>query len=252
MKQKMADTVMKALMLDKIQIDGKSVLIVQHSDGSPFVHSLLTHSARQGRRICLVSFSQSIGYYHNVGTRLGWNLNNLLSKNQAVFIGGLHTLKNSFQSQCPSNPFNFLFNPASCPLQALFLAIESVILGWIEQPFSVVIDELDCLLNLGIEPKEVIKFFQQCHSLIQTYSNGSLVVSIGVTPLDKEITQCSMLLSHWSDLILTERGLQTGKSRDLTGTLTVKWNVSPFSEQHFHFKCFDRGVKMFAPGTAVL
>lgn len=248
----MADTIMKALMLDKIQIDGKSVLIVQQNDGSPFLHSLLSQSARQSRRICLVSFSQSIGYYHNVGTRLGWNLNNLLTKNQAVFVGGLHTLKESFRLQQSSNPFDFLLHPGTWPLQTLFLAIKSVIINWNEQPFSLVIDELDCLFSLGIEPKLVVQFFQQCHSLIQTYSNGCLVVSMGVTPIDKDIAQCSTLLSHWSDLILMERGLLTGKSRDLTGMLTVKWNISPFSEQHFHFKCFDRGIKMFAPGTAVL
>jgi hypothetical protein len=75
---------------------------------------------------------------------------------------------------------------------------------------------------------------------------------MGVTPSDKEVIQCSQLLAHWCDLVITEKGLQTGKSKDLTGSLTVNWNIHPFTEQHFHFKCYDRGIKMFAPGTAVL
>lgn len=248
----MADTVIKALMLDKIQMDGKSLIIVQHNDGSPFLHSLLTQSARQGRKICLVSFNHSVGYYHNVGTRLGWNLNNLLSKNQAVFIGGLQTLKDSSRLQNCSNPFDFLFNPSTCPIQTLLLSIQEVVSNWVEQPFSLVIDELDCLLSLGVEPKHLVKFFQHCHSLVQTNSKGSLIISMGVTPSDKEVIQCSQLLAHWCDLVITEKGLQTGKSKDLTGSLTVNWNIHPFTEQHFHFKCYDRGIKMFAPGTAVL
>ena len=248
----MADTVIKALMLDKIPMDGKSLLLVQHNDGSPFLHSLLTQSARQGRKICLVSFNHSVGYYHSVGTRLGWNLNNLLSKNQAIFIGGLQALKDSFRSLNSSNPFDFLFNPDSCPLQALLLSIREVISSWGEQPFSLVIDELDCLLSLGVQPNHIVKFFQHCHSLVQSNSKGSLIISMGVTPFDKENIQCSTLLSHWCDLVLTEKGLQTGKSKDLTGSLTVSWNITPFTDQHFHFKCYDRGIKMFAPGTAVL
>nr|CAH0100833.1 unnamed protein product [Daphnia galeata] len=248
----MADTVIKALMLDKIQMDGKSILIIQHSDGSPFLHSLLTQSARQGRKIVLVSFSHSVGYYHNVGTRLGWNLNNLLSKNQVVFIGGLQALKDSFRFQNSSNPFDFLFNSNTCPLQTLLFSIKEVISNWGEQPFSLVIDELDCLFSLGVKTSHVVNFFQQCHSLVQLNSKGSLIISMGVTSTDKENIQCSTLLSHWSDLVLTEKGLQTGKSKDLTGSLIVNWNISPSTEQQFHFKCYDRGIKMFAPGTAVL
>ena len=249
----MADPVAKALMLDKVQIDGKVVLIVQKiNDGSPFLHSLLAHCARQGRKICLVSVSQSVGLYQSVGTRLGWNLSNLLSKNQAVFIGGLHSLKDSFKLQKSTDPFDFVFNPCISHLQALFSAIEAATSNWVDQPFSIFIDELDCLTNLGVQLNDVVNFFQQCHSLIQKNSKGSLIVSVGVTQNDKEITQYSSLLSHWSDLVLTEKGLQTGKSKDLSGILTVNWNIPPCTEQQFHFKCFDRGIRMFAPGTAVL
>ncbi len=239
-------------MLDKIPIDGKTVLIVQHNYGSPFLHSLLTQCARQGRKICLVSFNQSVGYYHNIGTRLGCNLNNLISKNQAVFVGGLQALKDSFRLQNSSNTFDFVFNNSTSSLQALFTAIEGATSSWDNQPYSLVIDELDCLINLGIHLTDIVQFFQHCHTLVQKGSKGSLVVSIGVTPTDREITQFSSLLSHWSELVLTEKGLQTGKSKDLSGILTVNWNIPPFTEQHFHFKCFDRGIRMFAPGTAVL
>lgn len=240
-------------MLDKIQIDGKTILIVQHNQGgSPFLHSLLTQSARQGRKICLVSFNQTADYYHNIGTRLGWNLNSLLAKKQVVFIGGLQTLKETMRLQDSTNPFEFVSKPSLWPLEALLSSIKDTISHWGDQPFSLVIDELDCLFSLGIVLKDVICLFQNCHSSIQKAPKGSLVVSVGVVPTDNEMIQCSSLLSHWSDLVLTEKGLQTGKSKDLTGILRVNWNIPPVSEQHFHFKCFDRGIRIFAPGTAVL
>lgn len=249
----MADTVVKALMLDKIKIDGKTVLIVQHNYGSPFLHSILTHSARQGRKICLVSFNQSADYYHSVGSRLGWNLNNLSSKNQAIFIGGLLSLRDTMKKKDSANPFNFVFEQSTSPLDGLLSTIKDVLVSWTGQPFSLVFDELDSLINLGISPKDVVNFFQSCHSLIpKNNSAGSFVVSIGVTATDTEMIRFSSLLSHWSDLVLTEKGLQTGRSKDLTGILSVNWNISPSSEEHFHFKCFDRGIRLFAPGTAVL
>lgn len=249
----MSDPVVKALLLDKIPIDGKVVLINQYNDGSPFVHSILAHCARQRRKICLIAFSESSGYYHSVGSRLGWNLNNLLSKNEAVFVGGLSALKESFQSSNPANPLDFVLHScSSTPLEALLAAIRHTVSNWLDQPFSLVIDRLDSLFCMGIEFKDIIYFFQQCQALIQKHPKGSLIVSVGVTPNDTEIVQFTSLLAHWSELVLTEKGLQMGKSKDLSGSLAVNWTIAPKSEQHFHFKCFDRGIRMFAPGTAIL
>lgn len=248
----MADAVAKALMLDKIPIDRKTVLILQHSSGSPFLHSLLLNSTRQARKVCLVAFSQSADYYHSVGTRLGWNFNSLLNSGNAEFIGGLEALRNVIRSPEISNSFDFIVSTnSSNPLSSLFSSIEAVMKKWSGYPVSLVIDELDCLSSLGISHKDVMNFFQNCHSLVQSSLFHSLVVSVGITSTDKEIVQLSSLLCHWSDLVLTERGLETGKSKELTGTLGVNWNISSLNteEQRFQFKCFDRGIRVFAPGT---
>lgn len=249
----MADSVTKALMLDKIPIDGKSVLLVQYNDGSPFLHHLLCHNARLSRKMCLISFKQNVGYYHSVGSRLGWNLNNQLSKGQFSFLGGLQTLSDAFDTTDTNNPFRFVFQHCSPLLSNLISAVQTALSGWKDEAFTLVIDDVDCLFNMGIPFKDVVMFYQHCHSIVHSSgSKGSLVVSVSLSPSDIELVRFSSLLSHWSDLVLTEKGLQTGVSKELGGSLAIHWNVTPFTQQVYHFKCFDRGIKMFAPGTAVL
>lgn len=255
----MADSVVKALMLDKVPLDGKAILIVQHNYGSPFLHSLLSSSAKQNRKICLVSFNQSVSYYHSVGTRLGWNLKAQQSKQHLTFIGGLQALREVLLTKPPDGPniFDFVLHPTSSvnPLQVLSDQIKSAVSNWTNEPFTIVIDELDALLSLGVTVKDLVAFYQLCHSLIRSpgpSSQGSLVVSLGLAPnlADNEGSKCAALLSHWSDLVLTEKGLQTGSSKDLSGTLSIRWNVPPFSpEQVYQFKSFERGIRLFAPGT---
>lgn len=250
----MSDSVSNALMLDKIPLDGKAFLIIQKNHCSSFIHSLLCHSARQSRKLCLVSFNQTLTYYHNVGTRLGWNLKALQNKDQFAFVGGVNALvKGNSNQQEQSNLFKFLFETNSSPLQTLREEVQNIITKWAGSgPFTLVIDDLESLINLGVEIKDIVSFYQFCQSLIHSSSGGigSLIVSIGLsTQADVEIKHLSSLLSHWSDLVLTERGLQTGRSKDLSGTLHVHWNIPPFTDQHYQFKCFDRGIKMFAPGT---
>ena len=252
----MADSVTKALMLDKVSVDGKAILIVQHNYGSPFLHSLLCSSAKQNRNICLVSFNQTLGAYYNIGTRLGWNLKALQSRQKLAFVGGLSSLGDAFLKgqEESNNVFDFLLHSSTnSPLQSLLDQIKSAIANWTNEPFTIVIDELDALLSLGVKVKDVVAFYQHCHSAIRSSSpHGSLVVSFASNPADAEASRCAALLSHWSDLVLTEKGLQTGSSKDLSGTLNIRWNVPPFNNQQpqvYQFKSFDRGVRLFAPGT---
>lgn len=248
----MVDNVTKALMLDKYSIDGKTILLLQQDDSSPFLHSLLAQSAKMRRKILLVSFSQVLGYYHSIGTRLGWNSNMLLSSGQLQFIGGLQAVKDAFTNPESSNPFSFLNKSHSFSLSDLLLKVESILTSWHEEEFTFVLDELHYLCSIGVEMHDVGRFYQACHSLVQACPKGALIVSTGVFSQESEETQCSKLFAHWSDLVLTDKGLKTGRSKDVSGILAVNWKIPPFSEQLYHYKCFDRGIRMFAPGTAVL
>ena len=262
----MADQVSKALMLDKIPLSGKAVVVVQHNDNdsSPLFHALLAYNAKQSRRLGIVSLNHTPNYFHSVGSRLGWNLQTQKSNGNLVFISELDTLKASLKGQ--SDKFAFMFHPSASPLENLFSEIEKTISSWSSQqlPFTLVIDELDCLLSTGVQLCDVVAFYQRCHSLtVQQSSNfngrgeGALIVSLGCRiAADVEATQLANLLSHWSDLVLTEKGLETGRSKDLSGSLSVHWNISTPTDvegpptQHYQFKCFDRGIRLFAPGTS--
>jgi len=263
----MADQLSKALMLDKIPLSGKAVVVVQHNDNdsSPFLHALLAYNAKQNRRLCIVSLNHTANYFHSVGSRLGWNLQAQKSNGNLIFISELDTLKASLQGQ--SEKFAFMFNMSTSPLENLLSEIEKSISScWSSQqlPFTLVIDEMDCLLSTGVPLRDVMAFYQRCHSLTVVQSSessvrgeGALIVSLGCRiAADVEATQLANLLSHWSDLVLTEKGLETGRSKDLSGSLSVHWNISTPTDvegpptQHYQFKCFDRGIRCFAPGTS--
>jgi len=250
----MADEVSRALMLDKFLLDGKSVLIAQYTDTSPFIHTFLAHSAKNGRKICLVTFNQAATYYHNIGTRLGWNSQLLQNKDQFRVIEGLLGISQELNSTSDGNLFDFILNENQNPLVKLFLSVEEILRRWLDSPVTLIIDRLDCLLSLGISTNDILQFYQQCHSLVKDTSavQGAFVTSIELASEDKALVHFTNLLSHWCDLVLTVKGLETGVSKDLTGSVSIQWAGNQQQKAYFHFKCFDRGVRMFSPGLAIL
>jgi len=245
----MSDGVAKAFMLDKIPIDGKSILIAQEESSSTFFHSFLAQSAKSGRNICLVSFNQNQSYYHNIGSRLGWNSKTLQSKNQFTFIGGLPLFP--LKSNSDTSAFDFLCDSTEFPVKSLILMIKDVIVKWGHSPITLFIDELNSLLNLGVPLKDAVTFYQFCRAMVDATDNAniSLIVSSGNTLNDLEGRQCTSLFSHQSHLVLTEKGLQTGLSKDLSGTVTMDWKIAPYHHQQYQYKSFERGIRIFAPGT---
>ena len=82
----MTDSVCSALEIDRIDMCGKMILIEeQHgSDANFVVNSVLSGALEKGHGICLVLFHNTFGHYHNVGMKLGYNLNVLRERGQVV------------------------------------------------------------------------------------------------------------------------------------------------------------------------
>ena len=181
--------------------------------------------------------------FHNSNSKL------LHDKNQFTFIGGLPQFQ--FNPESDENAFDFLYKDLVFPLQTLALIIKDTIELWGPSPITLFIDELNSLFNLGVPMTDVVKFYQFCRAMVNTTntSNLSLIVSSGNTVNDSEALQCTSFLSHQSHLVLTEKGLQTGLSKDLSGSVTMDWKIAPYHHQQFQYKSFERGIRIFAPGT---
>ena len=229
----MADEVLRVLTTNQFSLNGKSVLITQYTDLSPFSHTFLAQGAKEGKKILLISFCQPSTVYHNIGSRLGWNSQLLQSRDRFLFMDGLAILQK---------------DPT---LGALAQNVEEILSMWSEAPVMLLVDRLDCLFLLGATSAQVFGFFKHCRDLIK--GKSTLVTSLELAAHDQQLSNCATLLSHWSDLVMVVKGLETGVSKDLTGRVTIHWSHShTINLQHFHFKSFDRGVRMFAPGLAVL
>jgi uncharacterized protein YaaQ len=258
----MATSVWRALGIDKENWVGKLIAVEEYhgSNGNFVLNCLIAERIHKDGAVCLVALHNSFGHYHNVGTKLGYNLHQLQEKGYVENIEVMKLLSGSLNSALEDGTENFLFGKEENAVRNLFYLIEEKIKKLVQQrrPVSLVIDDLSELLSLGITVKEVLSFLQYCRSLLESQPDLSLVVLTHVAEGDEEQHLLSAGLCHVADITVTVSGLKTGQSTDVSGAMKVihrRWDQPVIADEWnkqnlYHFKLLDRQVKVFAPGTA--
>ncbi|XP_069695416.1 elongator complex protein 6 [Periplaneta americana] len=258
----MAALVCSALGTDKESLTGKLISIEEHhgSDGNFVLNCLIADQVQKDGGVCLLALHNTFGHYHNVGTKLGYNLQQLQDKGFVETIEILKLLNESMNSNSESNNRWLLLGKEDLIVKNIFLMIKEKIdkLLQVRKLTSLVIDDLSDLLCLGIPLKEILLFFQYCRTLLESEHGVSLIVLTHIADGDEEQRLLSASVAHVADIVVTICGLKTGRSNDVSGALKVHhkgWNdavtVQEWNKQNFyHFKLLDRQVKTFAPGTA--
>lgn len=118
-----------------------------------------------------------------------------------------------------------------------------------QRPLRVIcIDDLSCLLALGVSLKEVFQFLQRlrrhCRSndirlLVQTFQDEHLE--------DDRLTRLLAVLKADSSLWLQVSKLETGYSKHVDGTLQITDQLAS-QQKRYLFKCTERATKLHAPG----
>ena len=170
-----------ALRLDKHSIENKRINIVQapSTDGSFFLHHFISLAAKSNYNILIIAFEQTIGHFHGVGMKLGYDLLKLQKKGQAIFYD---VLKNSHMSyMCDANHseiadsiFDFDTNLTRA-IPRLSSAIKQKMNEFKDQsiPSFVFIDKLSVLLSLNVKLSSVISFIIDLQFFVEE-KNGSL------------------------------------------------------------------------------
>ncbi|PSN54131.1 hypothetical protein C0J52_09466 [Blattella germanica] len=253
----MAGSVCSVLGIDKEDVTGKLIAIEEShgSNGNFILSCLMAEQIKKDCGICLVTLHNSFGHYHNVGTKLGYNLQQLEDKGGAETVEVFKLLNSSF-----STSENYLLQNTEDIIKNLFLMIKTKIENIFKNKKTVclVIDDASDLLSLGVAVKDVLCFFQYCRSLFEMFSGLSIIVLTHIAEGDKEQHLVTMGVAHVADIKINISSLKTGQSNDVSGVMKVihrSWDKSvtkvDWNQQNvYHFKLLDRQVKVFAPGTA--
>lgn len=241
------------------------------NDGSFIIHHFLALYIKGGFRVFFVALVQSFSHYNNVAQKLGVNLRSACENGKVTYIDGLKllakaladgdeedSLEQSTADSCSgdNNPFANLRN-ASFTLQPLYNRIKSTFENE-REPCLLVIDDLSCLLSIGIHVQNVIDFAHYCYSLMccsTTMLNGCFVTLVH-NDSDVEDEESLLLwkqLCYYSHMELHVRGLSSGYCKDVHGQLTITQrdqHRTKHNTRNLQFKILEKNVTFFAPGMS--
>ena len=163
-----------ALRLDKYSIQNKRINIVQEpsTDGSFLLHHFISSSIKSNYNVLILSFEQTIGHFHGVGMKLGYDLIKLQKKGQLIFYDGLKSAHDSYlkdQNESDVCDIINLCSESSGSLTKLLNAIEEKTNKFenTSLPVVIIIENISSFLTLGIKLACVINFLVQLQSFVQ-------------------------------------------------------------------------------------
>lgn len=233
--------------------------IVEHT----FVlnHMLMLY-LKSGRRVFQLNFVHDDAFFSSVCQKVGINLKSYSAKNAFYTFSCLKLLKSLVKSSFSdsSHPFSFLSASGSESGDRLSRLTSQILdefhrfVG--DDPSKgevlLLVDDISGLLNLGLTNREILGAVQSLRADARVRDSGPLLVGTKSCSHDDD-ADCHQLctyLSHLADATIDVRGLTTGRSKDITGQISVTRTSNtllPVTKQ-MHFRLEDRGVKLFPAG----
>lgn len=278
----MTDAVCSALGIDRVDMRGKLGLIEeQHgSDANFLVNSVLSRALENGQDVCLVLFHNTFGHYHNIGMKLGYNLNVLRERGQVTVVEPMKMIASDIEElgHDSIDAANVIFRRSVKPaepstrssltldtgmLRRLVLPLWRKCLEVADTTKSVVmiVDDLSHLFDLGLSLQDVWYYVKYLNSLMNHAPTLSLWIMTHTYKADPETCQPDMIavgLKHMAHLVITVQCLSTGRPNDSVGRMCVWWKVFAIRGKYnwaekttYLYKLSDRQIKVFAPGATV-
>lgn len=254
------DEVREALGIDKVNMDGKTIFIKENHpvDANFVLQAVLSHCSKEENNIktCILLFHNSIGHFHNVGMKLGYNLKKLCESRFKVIEPLKEMSENLSKINTESDDF----------IKNLIDVIKTNCLKRTDekkvplQKFYLIIDDLSHLFDLGMSFENVWNFIRCLRSFVNLEPRFSLCISShAYKNVNDETCQSNLIatgLEYFADLVVNVQPLETGYSRSVTGKMIISWKSHTErlkfkwpEEIVFLYKLFERQVKLFAPGS---
>ncbi|XP_029044476.1 elongator complex protein 6-like [Osmia bicornis bicornis] len=239
------DSVADTLGIDKVNMDGKVILIEeQHYSNANFLSSaIISDALKKDYRICFVLFHNTFNHYHNVGMKFGYNLSLLKEKGKVTFIEPIKI----------NAPDMETINKV---IDNLFITIKNEYneMKKDNKPVIIIIDDLSHLYNFGLNLKQCMYYIRCLRSLIEHDKTAQLCVMTHTYKHEGSDTFVD-ILKYMAHLFVMVEPLKTGYSNDATGIMTINWRVDPIRRKHnwpevakYVYKLSDRQVQIFASG----
>lgn len=221
---------------------------VNNCDSSFIVSSLMSHWIKNKLAVLIISTHHSLQHYQHVGLKMNYNLQKYIDSGLIQF-------------------YNLGYEIVSSLLKSEQSSLEQHLLKLMEKIYKfhethneikIVFDGVSHLFDLNFTLNNVNKF---CSDLIKVsrHDNSSLFFNCNVASEDDVTSLLANSLTHKASTILEVEHLQSGLSADVSGHIVIKHPECKYQEEHmfileqrptkYLFKLFDRGVKLFAPGT---
>jgi hypothetical protein len=236
-------------LLVSLDIKATDKVISIKENGNIDSNFVITHLIKQilleNNKLCFVILHNTLGHYHNVGKRLGYDF---LKRIEDGSIRTIEPLKEIVEDI--GNGKNYLIDDKEHIVKALYTSIKQNVeelTSTTSNRVYLIIDDVSHLLDLGIDLKYIISFITYCLSLVNN-DKVSVVVNTHVCSKSDEII-CNNL-NYVSDVIIEVLPLKTGISREVTGVMSIEKSGNAQIAQ-FHFKAYDKGIKTFHLGESV-
>lgn len=247
----MSSDIVSLLGLDKGRPQGQIILVkeINGCDSSFITSCIIGQQIKSKSSVLLITWHNMFTHYHNIGLKLNYNLSRSIE-------GGTVDLFNAGELLV-----NNVLDSKELPLNTIFLKIKERVVTLLQKHNSVCImfEGFSHLFDLAYSLRDVNSFVRDIIYFVRELSNSFVVFQCNMASNEDVTSVMSNMMSHMADTILEVANLTTGLSADVSGHLNLKHPVQKFDPQHvslmevksscYHFKLFDRGVKLFAPGV---
>lgn len=246
---------MSSDLLSSLRLDSNTpnkiftVKEINNCDSSFIVSSFLSHWIKNKNAVLIVSTHNSLRHYQLVGLKMNYNLQRCIDAGIVIF----YNLGDDAVSSLMRNEQNVLKNH--------FTKIKEKIQK-LQETYSdvnIVFDGISHLFDLNFSLSDVNNFCNNVIKLSRCLENSCVLFHCNMSNEDDVTYLMANLLSHKANTTLEVENLPSGLSADVSGHLVIKYPGMKFQDDHmfaleyrsakFLFKLFDRGVKLFAPGT---
>ncbi|XP_063995892.1 elongator complex protein 6 [Diachasmimorpha longicaudata] len=278
----MTDTVRRAIGIDQVDLRGKMVMLVeQHgSDANFLVNTVLSNALERGHGICLVLFHNTFGHYHNVGMKLGYNLNVLRERGEVTVVEPMKTilqnieelghdavdaskpeLSADFRRRIEDNVIPDAMKLDEHLVRHLFVALKAKYfeVSKVRESVTVIIDDLSHLFDMNLSLTDVWTYVKYLRSLMQFEPKMSVCIMTHMYRTNTDSCQPDNIvigLRRMAHLTIMVEPLSTGHANDISGKLTVIWRIDSIRKKHlwpermtYLYKLMDRQIKVFTPGA---
>lgn len=277
----MTDSVCRALGVDRTGLKNSFIIIEERHgcDANFLINTVLSRSLEERRGIILVLFHNTFGHYHNIGMKLGYNLNVLQERGEITIVEPMKYIvldidklsHDSVDAKSPELTENIsrVINEQKIPnpmeidenlVQHLFIPLRDQYskMKKIRPEITVIIDDISHLLDVNLNIKEIWLYFKYLNTL--RHNDDKMSVCILTHSYQTDAKNCNpnilaMALKRLASLYIAVEPLSTGNSNDISGVMHVIWRVAELRKKYnwanritYHYKLLDRQINLFTPG----